>query len=120
MQGVTMKTNLQIEISDADRQALATLIDGKTSARRVSRKEVINLAQQSIEALILSGIEMAAEIGAESKPEPIIKNCKFDQSEVQYFIELGDRAEMQQPEKPGYVRAWNSVKRYYAAKRQGV
>jgi len=119
-----MKTNLQIEISDADRKALATLIDGKSSSRRVSRQEVIALARQSIDALVQSGIEMAAEISEESKVGPMsFEECwttKIDKSEIAYFIELGDVSEMQQPEKPGYVRAWNAVKRYYADKRRGV
>ena len=47
-----MNTNVQITLSDEERNALAVMLDGKLSKRMISRKEVTALCQQHIGGLL--------------------------------------------------------------------
>lgn len=98
-----MKTNLQIELTDQQRNHLAQLIDGKPSKREVSRKEVIAICQQHIGGLLGS-----ADNSFEREQEDLTTPAQFNPL---YDIDPADRPLMAQPNNPGYVRGWNLVKR---------
>ena len=94
-----MKTNVPIELTDDQRSRLADLIDGKSSKRKATRKEVIALCQQHIGGLV-SQCELRGEMPTRHE---------WDQNPV-YLIDPEDMAFLK--DKPaGYVRGWNLVKR---------
>ena len=98
-----MKTNLQIELTDDERAALAAVIDGKKSSRLISRKEVIALAQQHISGLMLSTKPFTEEREAHNRDARLMPDI--------YKADPEDISLMARPNDPGYVRGWNLVKR---------
>ena len=104
-----MKTNVPIELTDADREILANVIDRKDSKRKISRKEVIALCQQHIGGLLgqataeimepdIDGSEYRAG-GDTPTPQPLM------------IPDPEDIPLMKSPNDPSYVRGWNQVKR---------
>ncbi len=63
-----MKTNVSIELSDAQRCAIANVIDGKISKRQASRADIVALAQGAIDACIAIAGDGAAE---RVEPDPV-------------------------------------------------
>lgn len=58
-----MKTNVSIELTDGQRDHLATLIDGKQSKRLATRADIC--------ALVLACIDRALEVDPETTAEPL-------------------------------------------------
>ena len=63
-----MKTNLTIEISDPERQALASFLDGKPTARLATRDDVRSFCQGIVE-----GVCDSRRVGNLSEPAPADK-----------------------------------------------
>jgi hypothetical protein len=53
-----MKTNVPIQLLDAQRNQLANLIDGKATKRLASRAEIVALCQQHIGGLVVQQTEV--------------------------------------------------------------
>ncbi len=106
-----MKTNIQIELSDEERNRLAILLDGplnkrgKPNTRLISRKEVVAIAQQHIAGLLGSNDD------AQATPE-IQETRKIAYSAL-YEIDHSDplTKAMARPDDPGYVYGWNKAAR---------
>jgi hypothetical protein len=102
-----MKTNVQIELTDAERNRLAKMIDGKQSKRLVSRKEVVALAQQHFAGLVgaLAGDD-------KTRAQIMLQSANIPPEKLDiYKADPADIPLMAQPDNPGYVRGWNLVKR---------
>lgn len=99
-----MKTNIQIELSNEQRNRLKVALDGKHSKKLLSRAEVVKLAQDFFEALL--EVEFAAPA----------RSVKGQTAEVRsiyehpfYKIAPGD--EEQLAGKPlGYIYGWNKAR----------
>ena len=96
-----MKTNIPIELTDAQRDQLANLVDQKISKRLIRRVEIIEICRQHIGGLCESASESTAA-------EPLHHN---QLSGDLYKVDPEDRALMAMPDDPSYVRGWNQVKR---------
>ena len=105
-----MKTNIQIELTDEQRNQLKILIDGKPSKKMVSRKEVIALCQQHISGLVNS----SANGDDEARMRIMVANSKSTPAMNLYRADPEDIPLMARPDDPGYVRGWNTVKRGHA------
>lgn len=76
-----MKTIVHIELSDEQLSRLADLIDGKTSKRRATRKEVQGIALSSLEGVLAEPVstpsqpKISAE-GLKRPPEAMIKAAR--------------------------------------------
>lgn len=97
-----MKTNVKIELSDEQRNQLAILLDGKTSARKVTRKEVIALCEQHIGGLVGQASSTFDEENEDLSTPPELNSIYQIDAEDRYLL-AGKAA--------GYVRGWNLVKR---------
>ena len=91
-----MKTNVAIELTDEQRSILADALDGKSSKRLATRKEVAAVCRGFIEAVLKEHLETATA-------EPICANT----------LEVADPEdrELLRGKAPGYIRGWNMVKR---------
>lgn len=109
-----MKTNLGIELTDDQRDALANMIDGKDTPRMATRKEITAIAQnhlggmarkaeaetfedveesdQEAAALIVSGVPVAGDLYVVDLTDPLSRT-------------------MAHPADPSYVRGWNQVRK---------
>lgn len=90
-----MKTNVAIELDDQNRRVLANLIDGKTSQRLCTRKEVCELTQGSIDALCAQPI---------ASYETSVSNTDL------LIIDPEDKAILD-GKSPSYIIGWNKKKR---------
>ena len=109
-----MKTNLGIELTDDERDALANLIDGKDTTRLATRKEISAIAQNHI-----GGLARHAE--AETYEDIHVMDHADTSRSVHdnplYVVDHSDpltRA-MAHPGNSSYVRGWNTVKARYAS-----
>ena len=97
-----MKTNVPIELNDAERSLLADLIDRKQSKRLATRAEVVAIAQQHIAGLV----------GSKEDDIPPGTRIALDSTQADiYRADPEDVPLMARPDDPGYVRGWNLVKR---------
>ena len=106
-----MKTNVSIELTDEQRNALAVAIDGKASKRLATRAELGALCRLFIEAVI--------EHEGEQAPHQPGRLFVEDQEAgapggALHIADDEDRARL--ADKPvGYVVGWNKVKRRLGA-----
>ncbi len=109
----TMMTNLGIELTDDQRDALASLIDGKDTTRLATRKEITAIAQSHI-----SGLARAAEAQVFEDVEDDDRDAAL-QGAIEgapandlYVVDHTDplTRTMAHPDNPSYVRGWNQVK----------
>ena len=98
-----MKTNLGIELTDDERDALANLIDGKDTTRLATRKEITAMVVQHIGGMCRFAESSTFDEVAEEDGSP-----KGDL----YVIDMDDPLSktMAKPEDPSYIRGWNQVK----------
>jgi hypothetical protein len=99
-----MKTNVLIELDDVQLSALANLIDGKTTKRKATRKDVVSLCQQHIGGLLEQQADESIDIVDKIKHinRPETRDIYRADPEDEVFLDGAD---------PGYVRGWNMVKR---------
>ena len=106
-----MKTNVSIELTDEQRNALAVAIDGKQSKRLATRAELGALCRLFVEAVIEHEAEQAPCQPGRLFSEPV------EASEPRgslHIADAEDRASL--AGKPvGYVVGWNKVKRRLGA-----
>ena len=110
-----MKTNIQIELSDEERNRLAILLDGplnkrgKPNTRLISRKEVVAIAQQHIAGLV----NVISDETEKKRMQVMTHNAKPGSGADIYRIDHNDplTKAMARPEDPGYVRGWNTAAR---------
>ena len=99
-----MKTNVPIELSDAQRDHLANLIDRKKTKRKASRKEIIEICQRHIGGLAESPFSMDAA------DPPDFEDARGNPlSAINWDDPLTPC--MARPNDPGYVRGWNLAAR---------
>ena len=116
-----MKTNLGIELTDDERDALANLIDGKDTTRLATRKEITAIAQQHIGGLARKAESDSFEdvYDEDQNPPPApevldretggwIPHPAGDLYRVDHTDPL--TRTMAQPDDPSYVRGWNQVR----------
>ena len=110
-----MKTNLGIELTDDERDALANLIDGKDTTRLATRKEITAIAQQHVgglarvaEAKTFEDVEDEDAAGKSIVADPAVHLTPSDL----YVVDESDplTRTMAQPDDPSYVRGWNQVR----------
>jgi hypothetical protein len=99
-----MKTNVSIELDKAQRDYLATLIDGKVTKRLASRSDITKLVNQFIGGTIAQA-EYSG--GKADIPE---SQSNYNPSSDLYSIDPEDRKFLDGKD-PSYVRGWNQVKR---------
>ena len=93
-----MKTNISINLTDAERLILADILDGKHTQRLATRAEIVALCRQHIGGLI------ADLVGVSTMTGPA-----FNQDDI--YKADPDDAELLRDKSPGYIRGWNLVKR---------
>ena len=99
-----MKTNVSIELTDAERDMIANKLDGKVSKRLATRKDIVQACHDYISSLLLDG---TSEIAREILREPPAQCQDFDDQLSR--IDPEDRVALEgKPD--GYIRAWNRVK----------
>lgn len=111
-----MKTNVSIDLTDAERNRLKMLIDGKVSKKLISRKEVNAIAQQHFAGLL--GITGPLEIPPKPAPTPGRRSVEDQRADAKRVLfdsmtkpDPEDVAIMARPHDPGYCFGWNKVKR---------
>lgn len=99
-----MKANIAIEINDEDRDVLANLLDGKVTKRMATRKDVVNLCQQHIGALVNQA--RGSDIVKTLEPKRTLSGTASD------LLRIDPEDQAILAGKPdGYVIGWNRVKR---------
>lgn len=98
-----MKTNVAIELTDEQRDYLATLIDGKPTKRLATRQDVNNLVQQFIGAAVSQAEYSGGKVDEHNNVHATAKGDL-------YTIDPEDRKFLDGKD-PSYVRGWNQVKR---------
>lgn len=100
-----MKVNVNVEITDAQRNALAQAIDGKKNKRLATRDEVRDYVAGCIESLIAPGEATDTEHVAARHPPP-----RPDAIGDLMRIDPEDEEHLSGKE-PGYIAGWNRWKR---------
>lgn len=109
-----MKTNVSIELTDDQRDALASMIDGKDNTRLATRKEITAIAQQH-----LGGMARVAEAAAfedvyeDDQEAAALVAAGIPPAGEIYVVDTSDPLSrtMARPDDPSYVRGWNQVKK---------
>lgn len=99
-----MKTNVSIELDDAQRDYLATYIDDKVTKRLATRGDITQLVNQFIGAITAQAEYSGGMVGT---PEDV---ANYNPSSDLYRIDPEDRKHLEGKD-PSYVRGWNQVKR---------
>ena len=105
-----MKTNLGIELTDDQRDALANLIDGKDTTRLATRKEITAIAQNHIGGLCRHA--EAATFEEVHEEDKAMEVNPVGPTGALYVVDDTDPLSrtMAKPDDPSYVRGWNQVK----------
>lgn len=96
-----MKTIVPFELSDSQRNHLAHMIDGRPSARMVTRKEITDCMEGCMAALL---DETAPPLAAPAETPPAGKT----EGTIDLFATHGDPHLVDKS--PGFRRGWNQVK----------
>lgn len=109
-----MKTNLGIELTDDERDALANLIDNKDTTRLATRKEITAIAQNHVGGLCRHAEAQTFEDVEDEDAEGAASAAYGDgapKGEL-YVVDHTDplTRTMSDPDNPSYVRGWNQVK----------
>ncbi len=104
-----MKTNLGIELTDDERDALANLIDGKDTTRLATRKEITAIAQRHIGGMARHAEALTFEEVEEEDQDP---GVQVGSTGDLYRVDMDDPLSrtMAKPEDPSYVRGWNQAR----------
>ena len=100
-----MKTNVGIELNDAERNALKALLEGTVTNKMITRAEIGELAQEYFKAML----EVALDIKLPKKEAPRGKVVSIFDHDL-YKIATEDKDTLK-GKLPGYVRGWNIAKR---------
>ena len=100
-----MKTNVSIELNDADRIALKGLLEGTVTKKLISRAEIVQLTNEYFKAML----EVALDVKLPKKEAPRGKVVSIFNHDL-YKIATEDK-ETLKGKLPGYVRGWNIGKR---------
>jgi hypothetical protein len=109
-----MITNLSIDLSDDQRDALASMIDGKDNTRLATRNEIKAIAQQH-----LGGMARVAEAATfedvEDEDMEGAASAAYDDGAPENELYVVDDTDplsrtMAKPQDPSYIRGWNQVK----------
>ena len=106
-----MKTNVSIELTDDQRDALASMIDGKDNTRMATRKEITAIAQNHLGGMArVAEAETFEDVADEDQDW---KDALAGPTGDLYVIDHTDPLTrvMAVPDDPSYVRGWNQVKR---------
>jgi len=100
-----VKTNVPIDLTDAQRSELANMLDGKVTQRLATRKEIVKLCEAYIAGLVG---EDAAEAPVKPQNRVVLATCqnRYDPSlngDDEDRDHLAGKSE-------GYIRGWNMVK----------
>lgn len=87
-----MKTNVPIDLTDAQRSELANMLDGKVTQRLATRKEIVKLCEDYIAELV------------SSTEGPVERPAKYPRAISR------DEADHLAGKSEGYIRGWNMVK----------
>ena len=110
-----MKTNLGIELTDDERDALANLIDGKDTTRLATRNEIKAIAQNHLGGMARLAEAQTFEDVEDEDTEGAASAAYGDgapKGEL-YVVDHTDplTRTMAKPDDPSYVRGWNQVKK---------
>lgn len=107
-----MKTNVPIEITDDERCLLANMIDGKEKKRLATRKEVVELCQRHIAALIHQANNAVYKTMVTSQPSVlIVENDKvYDAAKHPWYTPDREDEALLHGKDPEYVFGWNKAK----------
>jgi len=109
-----MKTNLGIELTDDERDALANLIDGKDTTRLATRKEITAIAQKHLGGLARVAEAATFEDVEDEDTEGSARTYEDGTpTGVLYVVDHTDplTRTMAKPDNPSYVRGWNQARR---------
>tara|TARA_R100000935_G_C2708838_1_gene113239 strand:+ start:68 stop:370 length:303 start_codon:yes stop_codon:yes gene_type:complete len=98
-----MKTNISIELSDAERNVIANLLKGKETKSMVTRSELSEMVQGFVQGIL--GYEPTTTAAKVVKIgfSPINISAKLQQSLDNHGYHESH------PSRLGYVRGWNAV-----------
>ena len=106
-----MRTNVSIELTDDQRDALATMIDAKDTTRLATRKEITAIAQQHIGGMArVAEAETFEDVDDDDQGQ---REAPSGPDGDLYVVDHTDplTRTMAKPDDPSYVRGWNQVKK---------
>lgn len=114
-----MKTNVSVELTDEQRDALANMLDGKQSARLLTRKDV----NEMVAAFMASMVD-AATSDPEPEPRHTLPSDALIAAATSSAVPRAGALSIPDPEDrerlagrcPSYVTGWNKVKRKLGAR----
>lgn len=104
-----MKTNISIELSDAERNVIANLLKGKETKSMVSRSELNDMVQGFVKGVLNSG-KVDDYVRKLDSPQHHSSPRQRDSisQKLQQSLESNGYHESH-PSRLGYIRGWNSV-----------
>jgi len=109
-----MRTKIDIDLDEAQRDYLATLLDGKVTKRQVTRVEICNLVHQFIGAITAQAEYKGGKADSveltRDRPSPAIARRSLTELQDLYTVAPED-AQFLKGKDASYVRGWNQVKR---------
>jgi hypothetical protein len=97
-----MKTNVSIELSEVERDALATRLDGKYTKRLATRSDITELVIKLLGGFLEeASFKSVMNIPPENEPKAVTSDL--------YRIRAGEEAVLRgKPE--SYIRGWNAAR----------
>ena len=98
-----MKTNISVELSDSERNVIATLLKGKETKAMVTRSELNEMVQGFVQGIL--GYEPTTTAAKVVKIgfSPINISAKLQQLLDKHGYHEGH------PSRLGYIRGWNAI-----------
>ena len=109
-----MKTNVSIELTDDQRDALATMIDGKDTTRLATRKEITAIAQNHIGGMArVAEADAFEDVYEDDQEAAALVKAGIPPDGDLYVVDHTDplTRTMAKPDDPSYIRGWNQVKK---------
>ena len=118
-----MKTNVSINLNDAERSILANFIDNKKTKRLATRAEIVAIARSSIERVLIAEADRVDEI--DDLIDPISATLYTHYRDNPISINQAETPDPEDAEhladkSPGHVRGWNQVKHEAEVKKRNA
>jgi hypothetical protein len=107
-----MKTNVSIELTDEERDAIATVLDGKMTKRLATRGDIVELVTKFIGGFTADASYKAGKEVPETarfNADPTITRGPITKLRDLYRIRDGEAA-MLKGKSDSYIRGWNSAR----------
>ena len=107
-----MKTNVSVELTDEERDAIATVIDGKSTKRLATRADIVELVTKFIAGFAADSSYKAGKAVPETakfKADPTITRVGASKLRELYRVREGEEA-LLRGKSESYIRGWNSAR----------